>query len=345
MARRTRRLLAIRSRSRGRSHVLAALLAGALIAATVAACGGHVSVRRPTPTASLPPTTTQQPAVAAPSGLPPQGLYEECEPVDQDQCAGELTQMGSAGFRLALDYSAWYGNAAQIEAYAREAQADGVELIWPLNDAAWRDPGSARTLISTYARLAPSCGCKTNSGFVRYALGLARSQTATWGYYIGDELAPSQAPAVAALAAQVRQLDPGHELLYVGNGSTNLAATLPPFESIANVVGADAYPIGTSTPIASVAGIAGTVERLSRADRTRPAMVLQAFSWTEYPGEIRTTNPRWPTEAEMQTMRNQALAANPSLILWYSIYDILRSNNPTQHWRELVEAAFAPAPG
>ncbi len=35
-----------------------------------------------------------------------------------------------------------------------------------------------------------------------------------------------------------------------------------------------------------------------------------------------------------QTLRN----SHPRLILWYSYFDILRSDNPTQHWNDLVTA-------
>jgi hypothetical protein len=160
---------------------------------------------------------------------------------------------------------------------------------------------------------------------------------------VGDELNPSEASAVAALAAEVRSLDPGHPLLYVGMASSNLSRDLQPFESIANVVGADIYPIGTGGTTQSVGPVANTVQQLSHAGGTLSAMVLQAFSWSEYPSTP-SFSPRWPTEAEMQSMRDQALAANPSMILWYSIHDVLRSDDPAGHWRDLVQAAFAPAP-
>ena len=34
--------------------------------------------------------------------------------------------------------------------------------------------------------------------------------------------------------------------------------------------------------------------------------------------------------------------AKPSLILWYSYYDIMRSDDPERHWADLVAGAFAP---
>jgi hypothetical protein len=275
--------------------------------------------------------------------LPPQGLYEECAPSDQAQCAGELSLMGGAGFRLAVNYTAWYGSAAQIQAYAAEAQSAGVKIIWPLNYAAWRDAGTASTLPSEYSDLAPDCGCATNAAFLQYAITLVRSLPATWGYYIGDELDPSQAPEVAALAAAVRALDPGHPLLYVGQGGPQTTFDLRPFESAAGTVGADVYPVGQDVPTSYVGGVASTVQRLSAAAHTHPAMVLQAFSWGEYPTELQAPDPRWPTSNEMRQMRDQALPAKPSMILWYSLEDINASPDPQAHWHDLVSAAFAAA--
>jgi hypothetical protein len=276
--------------------------------------------------------------------LPPQGLYEECAPSDQVQCANELSAMGGAGFKLVLNYTAWYGDAAQIEQYASEAQADGLKVIWPLDYSAWRDPGSASTLPQEYSDLAPDCGCTTNAGFLQYAINLVRSLPATWGYYIGDELDPSQEPEVASLASAIRAADPGHPLLYVGQGGQETISNLSPFASVADVVGADIYPIGQGGTPADVGTVAGQLNQVTSSAHTTGAMVLQAFSWTEYPGETQTVDPTFPTEDQMLQMRDEALHANPSMILWYSLKDILASSDPVGNWRDLVTAAFAPVP-
>jgi hypothetical protein len=280
---------------------------------------------------------------AARAALPPQGLYEECAPSSRQQCAGELQQIGSAGFRLALNYTAWYGRAADLQAYASDAQAAGVKLIWPLNYAAWRDPGSASTLVAEYPGLAADCGCQDNASFVRYAIGLVRSFPATWGYYVGDELNPSTAPQVAELAGQVRALDAGHQLLYVGQSFPSVPGNLQPFLTSTVVIGADVYPVGEGMPVSVVGNVAAALSNLAGGSNARPAMELQAFSWSEYPTEINAVDPRWPTETEMRAMRNYALLANPSMILWYNLSDIQRSDAAAQHWRDLVAAAFAPA--
>jgi hypothetical protein len=288
-------------------------------------------------TALLPLATllaTPTVASAAPS---PQGLYEECAPSNQQQCAGELAQMGGAGFRLALNYTAWYGSAADIQAYAGEAQAQGIKLIWPLNVSTWRDGSS---LTATYTQLAADCGCTTNEAFLQYAVNLVRNLPSTWGFYVGDEVGPSQAPLVAALAAKVRALDPVHPLLYVGSGLSDVGPGLNPFLSAADVIGADVYPVGSGLPVAYVGDVASKVKDIAERGNKRSAMVLQAFSWGQYPTEIQAVGPRWPTEVEMRTMRDQAVLASPAMILWYNLSDIQRSDNPAKHWQDLVAAAF-----
>jgi hypothetical protein len=69
-------------------------------------------------------------------------------------------------------------------------------------------------------------------------------------------------------------------------------------------------------------------------------MVLQAFSWSQYrPHSSRSPYPSFRT---LVTMRNEAIQdAHPTMILWYSYQDILRSNDPTRHWHDLTNAAFS----
>jgi hypothetical protein len=294
--------------------------------------------------ASARPTATQR-SRGAVSSLPPQGLYEECAPSTGAQCAAELSQIGAAGFRLVLDYSAWEGTATQIQAYAAEAAADGVQVIWPLNDAAWLAPPTATALLSEYPSLAATCGCSDDQGFLQYAVDLTRGDAATWGWYVGDELAPQQAASAEALATAVRGLDPSHPTLYVASANTgNPLANLRPFASVANVLGADIYPIGQDVPASYVSISAGDVRRVSAAAHVRSAMVLQAFNWADYPTELDAPDPRWPSEGQMLTMRDAALTADPSLILWYSYEDLSQSADPARHWNALVSAAFAPVP-
>jgi hypothetical protein len=302
-----------------RAFVLAGLLAA------LAPAAAHATAQTPTPP------------------LPPQGLYDECPPSSTGPCAEHLALMSHAGFRLDVNYEAWAGTATEVQAQASAAQADGIQLIWPLNAPAWRDPANATSLLTTYPLLAQTCGCTTNLGFEQYAVGLVRGDPATWGWYVGDELAPSQASAAQVLAGAVRALDPLHPTLYVASANTaDPLANLEPFGSVAGVLGVDIYPIGQDVPASYVRPIAGDVSAVSRADHVRSAMILQAFSWAQYPTELDAPDPRWPTESEMRTMRDAALTADPAMILWYSFQDLRRSGAFARHWHDLVTAAFGP---
>lgn len=50
---------------------------------------------------------------------------------------------------------AWFARADQVRSYADHAAALGLELIWPLNDRAWRDRARVRRLSAELRRLDP----------------------------------------------------------------------------------------------------------------------------------------------------------------------------------------------
>lgn len=286
-------------------------------------------------------------AAASRAQLPPQGLYENCMPATQaGNCIQRLKAMGRAGFRLVLNYSQWSATPRELLAYARTAQSLGMKVIWPLDDAMWRDGSGG--LARMYPALGAGCACSDDGAFLRHVIGLVRKLPATWGYYIGDEVPADQLPAVRALAAKIKALDPSHPQLYIANGTClDPSANLAPFGGVAEVVGSDAYPVGWPGISAGqfVGSVATTDRQIATAHHGRAAVALQAFSWSQDPNASTAPNPRWPTEREMQAMRDAAITrADPELILWFSYMDIAASDNRTAHWRELLAAAFAGAP-
>jgi len=282
---------------------------------------------------------------ASAASLPPQGIYEECAPSDQQQCAGELAQISRAGFQLVVNYTAWEGTASDLQTYAATAAADHLQVIWPVDAPAWTDSPLATSLIQAYPALAASCGCVNNQGFINYVVGLVKTFPATWGYYVGDEDGPSQALPVSLLSLSVRTLDPSHQTLYVGQSGPSVYSQLRLFQTDASYLGADVYPVGTGAPLSVVSDAASQLQTLAAPIHRNSVMVLQAFSWAEYPAEMNLPAAQFPTESDLLTMRNDALAANPSMILWYNLHDIQRSDNPAQHWSDLVQAAFASTSG
>jgi hypothetical protein len=275
----------------------------------------------------------------APSALPLQGVYEYCAPLTStDGCIGRLRQIAAAGFRVVLNYQMFVADRSQLERYMEVAGTLGVRLIWPMQDTPWWGSGS---LTGLYPALAASCSCSDNDGFARYVIELVRGSRATWGYYLSDEQPAKDAPLVAAFSRRLRELDPHHPRLAVALGDDDVANLLAPYAAAADVLGADSYPIGAGQPTTRAGLIAGDVAKVAHANRREAAMVLQSFDWKQYPKAMPGAESRWPTRSEMREMRDLAIrAAHPSLILWYSYFNIQQSPAADQHWRDLVWAAF-----
>jgi hypothetical protein len=278
----------------------------------------------------------------AKAALPPQGVYEQCAPNSTtEDCGQRLQTIADAGFKYVLNYTAWFGSAEQVRRYADEAQAAGIQLIWPLNDHAWRDGTNLR---SYYRYLGPDCSCSSNAEFKQWALGLVKDHPATWGFYVGDELAPTaqNVSQTRALADEVKSIAPNRPTLYVTIPNDNgvLTSQLEPFEQTADYVGGDYYPVGKGNNLDALSGYAEDTRRLAAQYGRKPVFVLQAFSWSEYDPSYAD---RFPTRTEMQTMRDAAISAgDPQMMLWYAFNDVMDSSDPAGNWEDVKAAAFAP---
>jgi hypothetical protein len=277
----------------------------------------------------------------AKAALPPQGIYEQCAPNSTTvDCGARLRTMADAGFEYVLNYTAWFGSAQQVRRYADQAQAAGIQLIWPLNDHAWRDGTDLR---SHYRYLGPDCSCSNNSQFKQWALGLVKDHPATWGFYVGDELPPTaqNVAQTTALANEVKSIAPAKPTMYVtipNNGV--LTSQLEPFAGVADYLGADHYPVGMDDDLDGTSRHAEDTRQVAARHGRKPMFVLQAFSWSEYDGSFAD---RFPTRAEMQSMRDMAISAgDPQMMLWYAFNDVMDSSNPTGNWEAVKAAAFAP---
>jgi len=282
--------------------------------------------------------------------LPPQGLYEGCAPeASGDTCIERLAAIRAAGFRYVLNYSAWYGSPVAVLRYADAAAALGLRLIWPLNSPAWRGLGD---LAATYSSFASETDDLAVAGlglpgvalgdaeFTARAVGLVADLPATWGFYIGDELPREEAGRVRGLSEAVRALAPDKPQLYVARPGIE---RLKPFARLADVAGADAYPVGSGDP--PVRQAAQSAHLVAAAAGVRTAMVLQAFSWSQYRPSAgpspAPTRAGFPSRHKLTAMRNAAIRhADPAMILWYSYQDILRSDDPNGHLHDLSRAAF-----
>jgi hypothetical protein len=280
------------------------------------------------------------------------GLYESCAPKQGSSCLDRLKQMAMGGFKLVVNYDQFVGSAEDQLTYAQQADALGMKVIWAMNNPVFWDGTS---LINHYPDLAATCDCSDNTAFVRYVINLVKDLPATWGYYVGDEVLPSNHAEVKTFADLVKHIDPSHPRLFISCAQCDhdkkrnppYVASLIPMTDTADVVGADWYPVGSgSDVVATTSTVATDVQAVADKAHKQSALVLQSFNWSQY-SSYHSCEPYpscvpYPTVAQMREMRDLTLQeSHPRLILWYSYFDILREDNPSLHWQNLVEAVGA----
>lgn len=281
--------------------------------------------------------------------LPPdgQGLYDACLPSDAT-CLSHLDQMASAGFKLVVNYSQLYASDNDQIAYANHAASLGMKVIWAMNDPAF---WNGTSLKNNYTALAATCNCSDNAGFTAYFVNLVKNLPGTWGYYVGDEVDPSNSTAVKVFTDLVKQTDPNHPRLFITDPSfaSQTDSMISPFANTADVLGVDYYPVGrTDIPngVNATADIANSMQVADNKYGKQSAMVLQAHWLGLYSGFNYLCSPfpscvPYPTQDQMILMKDLTLQnAHPQLILWYSYFDIQKGDNPPLRWSYLVNAAM-----
>jgi hypothetical protein len=290
--------------------------------------------------------------------LPPQGLYESCLPEDP-RCIDRLTEMGAKGFKVVLNDGLRYANSAiSIRTYANHAEVLGMQVILPIKYFPQWDADKAH-LVKEFPNLAHECGCTDNKSFLTYYINSLKNHPALWGYYIADEIHSEYYQGLSIYSEFVKNLDPAHPRLIVEEGTNDpmeIFFTFPSFmRNTTDVIALDNYPYGYIDTYDTLTRFTGESARIlqywSEKLKLKNAIVLQAYAAPQYYGDKNPLCTHWPDCApfpsydQMKAQRDQALQfSKPEIILWFSYPDILRSENPEQHWRDLVTAAFSSLP-
>ncbi len=276
------------------------------------------------------------PAVNLPEG---QGVIDNCSMAEDPHCTDRLRAMAAAGFTLVVNYNQLNATSGQELAYAEVAQQLGMKIIWAINDPSF---WNGNNLLHVYSHLGFTCGCSDNNGFIHYVVNLVRNLPATWGYLVGEEVMQTDHDRMKAYADLIKQLDPHHPRLAISSEYANApGAHIKPFIDTADVIGSSVYPIGNLEPISTVGAVAHALQLSGDEKGKSVVLVLQAFSMAQY----KACSPapgcaRFPTVADMREMLDLSLRnSHPRFILWFSYFDILRSDNPSAYWKRLVEAA------
>lgn len=294
-----------------------------------------------------------QPASVVAAGPVVQGIYDFA-PITAGDYQRRLADIADAGFKVVLNYSvlagfdpSGFGTLQDIIDYADAAQAKGLQVIWSLKDEQWRD-GTDR--VVSFGVLARHLRANTSEEVVSKLIAVLKGHAATWGYYVADEAEDDEASRVEALVEIIRSVDRDHPTLTIHTSNQFRFGKMQAFAAAANWMGIDDYPVGRTCEPWEKA-LANHSQRIREAfawvkGQNKPfVVVLQAHDFNLYPDldQQWIQCPRWPSEGEMRDMRQAALTqSQPSLILWYSYFDVIKHPDHTVQWQALIRAAFPP---
>lgn len=287
---------------------------------------------------------------------PMQGLYESCLPSESD-CLARLTEMATRGFTIVLNDGLRYADSAKaLRTYADHAAALGMKVILPVKYFPEWDSDD-QYLVKKFPELAAEGGSTSNASFLAYYIGILKNHPALWGYYMADEIHSEFHDGLKIYSDLVKMLDSNHPRLIVEEGTNDPMEIFFTFHSYmrdtTDVVGLVNFPYGYIDTYRSLSRYTGDSARMLEywSDKLglHNAIVLQAFAWPQYDTDILCSP--WPACApfpsyeQMKSQRDQTLlSSRPEMILWFYYPNILESDNPAQHWSDLVKAAFAPVP-
>lgn len=274
------------------------------------------------------------------------GLYEGVNTsLGQSTWGPRLDAIAAGGFKLVMNYALSKGHIADVIAYINYAQSVGVKVIVSLEDVRiWRD----NTYPTIYPQLyADSGNAATGTLFAQYIVNQVKGLPGVWGYYVGDEPVAADHATWSPYAAAIHTADATHPRLVIESatpGASNFYQGSTLYYDQCEVGGDDYYPIGnTNVSWAPIATVASGVQSFCTSKGIGSAMVFQLQSWQLYYPPARCVGyplcAPYPAYVDIAQVINGMLAnMTPRLILGYNYADILRSDNPTQHWNDVVAA-------
>jgi hypothetical protein len=293
------------------------------------------------------------------------GIYESCDPHFTDLCYNRLNYIAAGGFSEIMDYSAFSSDTTiyDVIAYATYANLIGMKVIWPVDDFIYSGTYGTDAL-SQYPTLVQSINSSglcshpvnTNYWLVACITIITTSHPGTWGYYIGDELPASDEPKVRHVVDAILDWNRNAPRLFMASdtdGKLN-ASMLNAYGRYyrdgsygvadANVIAQDYYPIGTGqeNDAGALTGqMAASLHSFAQKNEISYGLALQAHSLSEYHTMYPScTSPAvcpYPTAAQEQSMLSAVLVeGQPRIVMWYSYFDLLNSNNYLQHWTDLT---------
>ncbi len=306
-------------------------------------------------------------------------MFENCTlDTEMQTCLQRLEAMHQGGMRVVV-IPAWGESLGSLSAYAAQADALGMSVMWELsNPSWWRDPPTSTGAAGAFATFAQACGCNQNGPLLAFTTGWLGRLPGTYGYYAADDsmLAAGDQPGVASFVSLIKQQDSARPVM-IGAYSQQQATA---YQGTADLIGTELYPVttGSLTPASTnpstwdlVAQSAAEAQEIADAAGKQSAFILQAFTWGDNldDGEAvgactASETPQscyakltYPSANDQLQLRNEVLLnAHPQLILWWSFQDTYgqagtdtysiypTGAEATARWSGLAAAVQAPFP-
>jgi hypothetical protein len=242
-------------------------------------------------------------------------LYDE--PASLAQAVAELPEVARSPFSVVLPYGI---AGADMLPYADAAHTARVQVLWDVRNLT----SSSDLSVLDRVDLHP----------------------ATFGFYVAEE-PQARAPVETVCRLLGPRRHPRIGTLFAYDPS-DVRHRLAPLLGLCETITCAAYPVGVhlangepaDMPLSVVGDIARVVRAAGARHGFKPAMTLQAFSWAQ--DSTLALSPdfaRWPTGAEMRTMREQALAGGAQSLFWFTRWAVRGSYDPVARWADLCAAA------
>ena len=288
------------------------------------------------------------------TGLPLEGIFESCRLDTQMQlCVDRLKTIHAAGFSVVV-FPVGGASAYALWDYAAAARRNHMSIMWELSSPVWwEQPPTGLGASTTFPVFAAACKCTGNAWVLSFMIRWLAALPETYGYYAADDsvLPTGSVGAFPYYVRAIKVLDARH-IVMIGTGDEAQTAS---YESMPDLIGAEIYPVRTSSllPIDlnqpawdEVANEITDTQRMADAANKESAFILQAFSWGDNLGDgiasgvctstdsaaACSARARYPSPLEQLQLRNEVLLhAHPRLILWWSFPGTYGSDSPDSY--------------
>lgn len=245
---------------------------------------------------------------------------------------GQINEISGSGFNTLVNYNINNGTNSQITTYLNNLQSRNLKLIYSLAE------------YIPYNGETAKCGA-INAASMAQKVSSFKGHPAVISWYLNDERGSF---VQADQAFCIQQLEAGYQTIAVNDPGLDgrpdhpvwsvhwYTGWLRPQAHTTDVLGMDTYPIAHfANPMDEVKRVAGAAAQVG-AEKDKPFwMVLQIFSWRDYPWDSRYKTGRPPTRKEMRAMTYLATNRGAKGLIYYSYFDIRNDADYAERWPQI----------